>query len=170
MNMDPRRQAHQPSAPATHTPAEHRMGGKLPVRILIILLIILSACGVIFFAAKATSAVMADSAVKSKQFQAVFLTNGQVYFGNLTHVNGGYVKLTDIFYLQVNNSGSQTAVQPSTSGSTSNQQVSLAKLGSELHGPEDVMYISRDQVLFWENLKNSGKVVQAIEAYQKSNK
>jgi hypothetical protein len=144
------------------------MRGKLPVRILIILLIILSACGIIFFGAKATSSIMADSGVKSKQFQALFLTNGQVYFGNLTNVNGGYVKLTDIFYLQVNGGGSQTTVQPSASSTS--QQVSLAKLGNELHGPEDVMYVSRDQVLFWENLKDSGKVVQAIKKYQSTNK
>jgi hypothetical protein len=165
--MDPRRQSHQPSTPATAAVGS-TINSKLPVRILIILLIVLSACGVIYFGLKATNAVMADSAVKSKQFQAVFLTNGQVYFGTLTHVNGSYIKLTDIFYLQVNNSGSQTSVQPSTSASS--QQVSLAKLGSELHGPEDVMYVNRDQVLFWENLKDSGKVVQAIKTYQKTNK
>lgn len=111
-----------------------------------------------------------DAGVKSGQYQAVFLTNGQVYFGKVSDINNGYVKLSDIFYLQV-----QQSVQPDGSTNSTEQnkdqsQVSLAKLGSELHGPEDTMYISRQQVLFWENLKNDGKVVQAINSYKQSNK
>jgi len=110
-----------------------------------------------------------DAGVKGGQYQAVFLTNGQVYFGKVSDINSGYVKLSDIYYLQV-----QQSVQPdaksSTTSTDNNSQVSLAKLGSELHGPEDTMYISRQQVLFWENLKNDGKVVQAINSYKQNNK
>ncbi len=108
-----------------------------------------------------------DAGVKSGQYQAVFLTNGQVYFGKVSDVNNGYVKLSDIYYLQV-----QQSVQPTDKSKSSNDQsqVSLAKLGSELHGPEDSMNINRDQVLFWENLKNDGKVVQAINSYKQNNK
>ena len=107
-----------------------------------------------------------DAGVKGGQYQAVFLTNGQVYFGKVSNVNTGYVKLTDIYYLQV-----QQSVQPDNkNNNNNNSQVSLAKLGSELHGPEDAMYISRQQVLFWENLKNDGKVVQAINSYKQQNK
>jgi len=107
-----------------------------------------------------------DSGVKTDEYQAIFLTNGQVYFGKLSGVNDSYVKLSDIYYLQV-----QQSVQPSDKSKSNDQsQVSLAKLGSELHGPEDSMNISRQQVLFWENLKNDGKVAQAIDNYKKSNK
>lgn len=109
-----------------------------------------------------------DSGVKSGQYQAVFLTNGQVYFGKVSDINNSYVKLSDIYYLQV-----QQSVQPDNKNSSNKDdqsQVSLAKLGSELHGPEDTMYISRQQVLFWENLKNDGKVVQAINSYNQQNK
>jgi hypothetical protein len=113
------------------------------------------------------SNMMGDAGVKGGQYQAVFLTNGQVYFGKVSDVNNGYVKLSDIYYLQV-----QQSVQPTDnkSSNNNNSQVSLAKLGSELHGPEDTMYISRQQVLFWENLKNDGKVVQAINSYKQQNK
>ena len=115
----------------------------------------------------AWSNMTGDAGVKSGQYQAVFLTNGQVYFGKVSDTNGGYVKLSDIYYLQV-----QQSVQPTDakSNSNNNSQVSLAKLGSELHGPEDTMYISRQQVLFWENLKNDSKVVQAINSYKQQNK
>lgn len=101
----------------------------------------------------------AGSALKGGQYQALFLTNGQVYFGKLTNVDDKYVRLTDIYYLQV-----QQSVQPADS--KAQPQVSLAKLGSELHGPEDAMEVNRDQVLFWENLKNDGKVVKAIHDNQ----
>jgi len=102
--------------------------------------------------------------VKKAQYQAIFLTNGQVYFGKLTNVNDKYVSLTDVYYLQVQQS---STVQPADNKTTDqNPQVSLAKLGNELHGPDDQMAINRDQVLFWENLKDSGKVVDAIKKNQ----
>jgi len=119
---------------------------------------------VVFGAWFAWSKMGGDTGVKSGQYQAVFLTNGQVYFGKVSNINGDYVKLSDIYYLQV-----QQSVQPDDKSKNSDKdqsQVSLAKLGSELHGPEDSMNISRQQVLFWENLKNDGKVVQAINSYK----
>jgi len=134
-------------------------------RVLVVLLSLAALAFLVAYGARGLDAVRADSAIKNKEFQALFLTNGQVYFGKLAHVDSGYVKLTNIYYLQV-----QQTVQPGQSSSTSsnnNQQVSLAKLGGELHGPEDTMYVSREQVLFWENLKNDGKVAQAISNYQK---
>ena len=96
-------------------------------------------------------------AVKKDQYQAVFLTNGQVYFGKVAEMNNKSIKLTNIYYLQV-----QQSVQPEEK-KDGQAQISLAKLGDELHGPEDTMYIAKDQMLFWENLKDSGKVVQAIK-------
>ncbi len=106
--------------------------------------------------------------INSNEYQALFLTNGQVYFGKLSDLNNRYVSMTDIYYLQVQQSQSQQSVQPAAT-STNQSQVSLAKLGNELHGPEDKMFISQNQVLFWENLKNTGKVVQAIKVYQSQN-
>lgn len=99
----------------------------------------------------------ASSSINANQYQALFLTNGQVYFGKLSSVDDKYVKLTDIYYLQV-----QQAVQPADKKAADQPQVSLAKLGSELHAPEDTMMVNRDQVLFFENLKEDGKVVKAI--------
>jgi len=165
--MDPRRQSQVENTAVREVKAVAGGHGFLG-RILVVLLVVLSFAGIVFFGAKALSAVTADASVKSKQFQAVFLTNGQVYFGNLTKVDNSYVKLTNIFYLQVSSSGSQPAAQPASS--SAQQQVSLAKLGGELHGPEDSMYISRSQVLFYENLKTDGKVAQAIKNYQDTNK
>ena len=167
--MDVRRQGQAADNGFADTPAVVHHGGSgggLLSKILAIALLVLSLALLGWLASKAASAMAADSAVKTKQYQAVFLTNGQVYFGKVSSVDGSYVKLTDIYYLQV-----QQTVQPkdqNAANNANNQQVSLAKLGGELHGPEDVMYISRQQVLFWENLKNDGKVAKAISDYKAS--
>ncbi|HKU19023.1 MAG TPA: hypothetical protein VJP80_07210 [Candidatus Saccharimonadales bacterium] len=107
---------------------------------------------------------------KSKE-QAVFLTNGQVYFGHIKAVNKQYVDLQNIYYLNVNQQvqPNQTGSNSSSSSNSSNQSVSLVKLGCELHGPADEMIINRDQVTFWENLKDQGQVSKAIAQWIQQN-
>lgn len=109
-----------------------------------------------------------DSSVDTDKYQAVFLTNGQVYFGKLTSLQGDYAKMTDIYYLQV-----QQSVQPA-SGAENNQEasedsnsdISLNKLGNELHGPTDEMHIASEQILFWEDLKADSTVSKAIAEHK----
>jgi hypothetical protein len=104
------------------------------------------------------AAITASS--QASAYVAVFLTNGQVYFGKLKNPDGDYVTLDDIYYLQVGpQQGSATSA---TNASTTPQQISLVKLGNELHGPVDEMHISRAQILFYEQLKSDGQVVKAI--------
>lgn len=103
-----------------------------------------------------------SQAINTKDYQAVFLTNGQVYFGKLQNTEGRYLSLKSIYYLQV-----QQAVQPADASATAaDGKTQLVKLGNELHGPEDSMQISHDQILFWENLVPGGKVSQAIASYK----
>lgn len=108
-----------------------------------------------------------SGAVNTSEYQAVFLTNGQVYFGKLKVVTPNYLKLINIYYLQVQSSsnGTTSASQLASTSGTSGSNVQLVKLGNELQGPEDAMAINREQVLFWENLKPTGKVTQAINSY-----
>lgn len=105
--------------------------------------------------------------IDSSKYQAVFFTNGQVYFGKLTSLNDNYMKMTDIFYLQTQGQAeSDDKNNPQETSTDQNSSVQLIKLGNEVHGPEDEMIISRDQVLFYENLKNDGKVTQIIAQYK----
>jgi len=108
--------------------------------------------------------------IDSSKYQAVFFDNGQIYFGKLQTLNSGYMKLTDIFYLQSQTSDSKTATNPqASSGDSSGNNMQLIKLGDEIHGPEDAMIIPKDQVLYHENLKDSGKVAQSIKKFKGSN-
>lgn len=102
--------------------------------------------------------------VRQDRMQAVFLNGGQVYFGRITSLNDKFIRLGDIYYLRVN----QT-VQPDGSAASSNQDVSLVKLGCELHGPDDSMVINQEQVIFWENLKTDGQVAKAVADYKQKN-
>ncbi|MEK7447532.1 MAG: hypothetical protein AAB632_01930 [Patescibacteria group bacterium] len=107
-----------------------------------------------------------SKASDNDKYQAVFLTNGQVYFGKLADNGGNYVKLTDIYYLQ----SKDQSVQPKDTATADQSNLTLIKLGKELHAPADEMNISRTQVLFWENINEDGKVFQAIKEYKASNK
>ncbi len=99
--------------------------------------------------------------VSGGKWQAMFLTNGQVYFGHMKEINRDYVKMGDIYYLQVSQQ-----LQPSSN--EPQQQITLVKLGNELHGPENEMFVPKSQVVFWENMKSGSTVVQASDAMKKS--
>lgn len=107
------------------------------------------------------------SSIDTSKYQAVFFSNGQVYFGKLHTLNGGYMKLTDVFYLQTKTADS-TKLQDA--GTQSNPGVELIKLGSEIHGPTDEMIISKDQILFFENLKTDGTVTTSITKFKNDKK
>lgn len=102
--------------------------------------------------------------VSSGEYQAVFLNNGQVYFGKVKTLNEHYVNLTNIFYLST-----QQAQPSSDKSSSGGNKFSLVKLGCELHGPQDQMIINKGQVSFWENLRSNGQVVQAINKWYQQN-
>ena len=100
--------------------------------------------------------------IDKNKLQAVFLQTGQVYFGKIKSLQGNYIELENIYYLQTSNSDS-------ASTTNSNANVSLVKLGCELHAPYDRMVINRDQVTFWENLQDDGQVAKAVATFQKDN-
>jgi hypothetical protein len=135
------------------------MRGRKWGRVVLAIVLVLGALYWIF-----CDQIMKLTMVKS-EYQSVFLSNGQVYFGKLSF-NKSWIVLEDVYYLQVTDElqpatgSSGTAVTPTADAQ---QKIQLVKLGSELHGPQDHMYIDRDSVLFWENMKDDAKVLQSIE-------
>ncbi len=111
------------------------------------------------------SAVGQGRAVQTDKYQAVFLNNGQVYFGKIKGLNDKFIDLQNIYYLQTNNAGTGA----NAAAANNNSNVSLVKLGCELHAPYDQMVINHDQVIFWENLQDNSQVVKAIAEYKKQN-
>lgn len=133
-----------------------KLGSSVLVGAVIVLLVALVA-----FVALGGNAPKAESKyVDSSKLQAVFLNTGQVYFGNVTSLNSKYFVLSNIYYLQTSSTGTEA---------NANTNVSLVKLGCELHEPLDQMVINRDQVTFWENLGDNGQVAKAVETFEKQN-
>lgn len=87
-------------------------------------------------------------------YQAVFLDNGQQYFGHLMNVGSRHPYLTDVYYINAQPKDPENpAAEP---------KFQLVKRGNEIHGPQDAMYLNKEHILFWENLRPDSKVVNGI--------
>jgi hypothetical protein len=109
--------------------------------------------------------VLGVSTYNTSSYHAVFLSNGQVYFGKIVDTSSNFTMLEDIYYLQV----SEPLQQAPAADAGTEPQLTLVKLGNELHGPKDFMKVNNTQVIFIEELKNDGKVAQAIAQYKIDN-
>lgn len=108
-----------------------------------------------------------DTGIDSSKYQAVFLTNGQIYFGDLHAYNDEYLRLTTGYYPQAKaTDGDET--EGSTKQSANANGIQLIRLGDEVYGPENEIFISKKQILHYENLKPDSKVSQLIEQNEKS--
>jgi len=83
-------------------------------------------------------------------YQAVLLTNGSVYFGQLQGYGGRHPILTQVYYVV-------TQTNPETKQTNS----VLVKRGKELHEP-DRMYLNPNQIVFVEPVGTGSKVAQLI--------
>lgn len=136
------------------------LGSRLGTNILLFIVALLIAA-VAWFTYTARSVPQAKL-IDGSKLQAVFLNTGQVYFGNIQALNANYLVLGNVYYLQSANS--TTNQQQS-----SNQNISLIKLGCELHKPYDEMVINTREVTFWENLQSDGQVAHAVSQFQQQN-
>jgi len=91
------------------------------------------------------------SAIKSNEYQAVFLTNQQIYFGKLSSPGGDFYYLRHVYYLASQANGRGRGLQRT-----------LVKLTADLHSPEDLMVINRSQILFVENLQPKGQAARLM--------
>ena len=89
------------------------------------------------------------------EYQAVFLSNGQVFFGKIENGGAPYPVLKDVFYVQ-------TTVNPETKKPVS----ILLKRGSEWHGP-DFMYINSKQIVVIEPVAADSRVAKLIAEAKK---
>jgi len=91
--------------------------------------------------------------IGSERISAVFLLDGQAYFGHLDDTPwSGTIVLRDVYY--INDASKVTTDLP----------VGLLKRGNELHQPVDVMYIRRDRVLAVERVTAGSPIGLAIAA------
>ena len=107
--------------------------------------------------------------IDTKRYQAVYLTNDNVYFGKVQVLLNGDLFVTDVFRVQAATSSGDDAGVADNSASNTTGDIRLIKPGKELHAPDDTMLIKRNNILFIENLQTDGSVTQAIVDYHKQN-
>jgi hypothetical protein len=83
-------------------------------------------------------------------YQAIFLANGQTYFGRYYDRIGAYAKIEDVYYLQ-----QVAAADPNAAPDTK-----IVRRGNELHGPAPRMLVPKSAVLFVEDLTDASPIAQ----------
>jgi hypothetical protein len=81
-------------------------------------------------------------------YQAVFLTNGQTYFGRYYDRVGAYAKIEDVYYLQ-----QVTNADPNAAADTR-----IVRRGRELHEPSSRMLVPKSAILFVEDLSDASPI------------
>ncbi len=90
------------------------------------------------------------------KYQAVFLANGQTYFGRYYDRLGPYAKIEGVYYIQ--QAQGQDPDKPPESR--------IVRRGSELHGPLDRVLITKTAILFVEDLQDTSAVARFMEQDQ----
>lgn len=86
-------------------------------------------------------------------YQAVFLTNGQAYFGRYVDRLGPYIKVEDPYYIQQTKAASETAPA----------EQKLVRRGQELHNPEGAILVPKSAILFVEDLQDTSQFAQFMD-------
>jgi hypothetical protein len=107
---------------------------------LLVLTVFLTACG-----------KTQENLSFNTEYQAVFLDNGQVFFGKLENGGSDHPKLMEVYYI-----GSQPT--PDGKGVTN----ILLKRGGEWHGPE-YMYLTKSHIVMIEPVSPSSRVADLIK-------
>ena len=123
-----------------------KKGGGIGKIIIMLIVIVAVVWGGYYFMFKGKDVA---KVVDSSKYQAVFLTNGQVYFGK-AEVGPDYVTLKDVFYI-ISQANQNTKEVKNT----------LIKRGKESHGP-DLMYINKSHVVFIEPVSPESHVAKLI--------
>lgn len=102
-------------------------------------------------------------------WKAVFLDSNQVYFGRFTNIPfTSSIKLHDVHYLKpvtTNTGDSNTA---NTSGTSSPEpapaqgDLSVLSVINDVHGPEDVMVINKDHILYYQKLRPNSTLFRGL--------
>ena len=91
--------------------------------------------------------------VGAARYQAVFLENGQTWFGHYRDRLGPYAAMESVYYVQTK--ASQDPDVPTTS--------QLIKRGNELHAPDPRLLIPKTAILFIEDLRDDSPIAKYMD-------
>jgi hypothetical protein len=96
------------------------------------------------------------SLISINTWKAVFLDNNQVYFGKFLNIPfTDSITLRNVYYIKAEASASTTMPGGSTG-------TVISPLSDMVHAPENTMTISRNHILFFENLQRESALVKSL--------
>ena len=147
--------------------------GKIPKRLVLVVVVGILVVGGLVLVLLLTNRTDTTNVTNSSNWQAVFLVNGQTYFGHVDGVEDGFLMMRDIYYLtnktnvtNETNDGEKAPLRQGYGGSPLRSETKLVKFGTERHRPVDELKINMAQVLMIEELSKESEVVKAIEGYE----
>jgi len=156
--------AQRVSAPRQPEPTSKKRSNWLIKTVITLVIVIVLAAG--GWMAWSTYVKNNTTGIDSTKYQAVFLTNGQIYFGKLYTYNNESMRLTTGYYPQAK--ASDTGDSDATKTDSTSNGIQLIRMGDEVYGPENEIFISKKQILHYENLKSDSKVSQLIDQNERS--
>jgi hypothetical protein len=96
-------------------------GKKKAMMWVVIVLVVIVVVGAVLWLMKAGKLPGGKVLGATSSYQAVFLTNGQVYFGKLSETDSNWVQLSDIYYLQVTQNLQNAATSDQTKNANPNR-------------------------------------------------
>lgn len=130
--------------------------GRLAVAVAAVHRIRTVAAALVFLAAFALVQVwdLALPSIAAAKYQAVFLANGQVFFGRYGDRLGPYATISAPFYIRRPASQPDEATPP---------PARIVRRGEEPHRPESRMLIAKSAILFVEDLADASSVARFID-------
>jgi len=155
--MDPKQQPHAPTQAPGHESSSSRAKRRKNRDQLFIVI----GAAVVVLTGLVTWLVMsAPEGPRPDRYQAVFLDNGQAFFGKLKNTKGEYLVIEQAYRVQGQDLPADATDEQKQAVA---KNVSIVKVGGEVYGPENVVQVRAEQVVFWQNLRPDSKVSRAIE-------
>lgn len=129
------------------------------VRLAVLVLAVLAVAAAVYFLFFKTNRAAVNP--KIKDWYAVKLVDGQIFYGQVTDVKADPVVLENVYY-NYDQTKEKDGGQAQETGN-----LRLVKRGKETHGPAGSLNIVRAQVLYLEALKSDSKALKAILEYEK---
>lgn len=87
-------------------------------------------------------------------YWTVTLDTGQIFYGKIDKIDGESIALKDAFYYQ-----------PGVS-SVNAENIRITKVGTELHQPQDIVFLNRTHIISRQVMTSDSRVVKAIQKYK----
>ena len=131
----------------------------------VVLLLVLGA-GLFYLGSKYGDKVLsAMNGSANKDWMAVTLDNGSIYFGHIGSQTNDEIVLTNAYFAQTNPKAQTTDASGKTTGDATQPQYLLTKVGQgQVYGPDNTLEINRSHVLYLQKLTSDSQVIKTINA------